>query len=87
MPLELSTTCLPRISVELDDFGELHAPFFMERRTRGSLQRSVAGNPGPGLTSMAIFAVSFLSQLAAGKLAARDETSLLGNFLAHSGSP
>jgi len=35
--------------VELVGFAELHAPFFMERRTRGSLQCSVAGNPGPGL--------------------------------------
>ena len=34
--------------VELGGSGELHAPFFMERRTRGSLQCSVAGNPGPG---------------------------------------
>jgi hypothetical protein len=59
--------------VELGGFGELHAPFFMERRTRGSLQCSVSGNPGPGLPFMAIFAVSFLPQLAAGKFAARDD--------------
>src|SRR5271156_6291363 len=39
----------PGFPVELGGFGELHAPFFMERRTRGSLQCSVAGNPGPGL--------------------------------------
>jgi hypothetical protein len=35
--------------VKLGGFGKLHAPFFMERRTRGSLQCNVAGNPGPGL--------------------------------------
>jgi hypothetical protein len=34
--------------VEFGDFGELHAPFFAERRTRGSPQCRVAGNPGPG---------------------------------------
>src|SRR5271156_3454209 len=37
--------------VELGGFGKLHAPFFTERRTRSSLQCSVAGNPGPlGMT-------------------------------------
>jgi hypothetical protein len=39
----------PGFPVELGGFGELHAPFFMERRTRGSFQCSVTGNPGPGL--------------------------------------
>ena len=39
----------PGFPVELGGFGELYAPFFMERRTRGSLQCNVAGNPGPGL--------------------------------------
>jgi hypothetical protein len=34
--------------VEFGGFGELHALFFAERRTRGSLQCIVAGNPGPG---------------------------------------
>src|SRR5271155_5538797 len=63
----------PGFPVELGGFDELHAPFFMERRTRGSLQCSVAGNPRPGLAPVAIFAVSFLPQLAAGKLAARDD--------------
>jgi hypothetical protein len=53
----------PGFPVELGGFGELHAPFFMERRTRGSLQCSVAGNPGPGLASMAILQSSFLSHL------------------------
>jgi hypothetical protein len=64
--------------VGLGGSGELHAPFFMERRTRGSLQCSVAGDPGPGLASMAILTVSFLPQLAAGKLAARDDTERSG---------
>src|SRR5271170_2198682 len=63
----------PGFPVELGGFGELHAPFFTERRTRCSLQCSVAGNPGPGLAYMAIFAVSFLPQVAAGKLVARDD--------------
>src|SRR5271156_5492318 len=58
----------PGFPVELGGSGELHAPFLTERRTRGSLQCSVTGNPGPGLASMAILAVSFLPQLAAGKL-------------------
>jgi hypothetical protein len=39
----------PGFPVDLGGVGELHAPFFMERRTRGSLQCSVTGNPGPGL--------------------------------------
>jgi len=34
--------------VEFGGFGELHAPFFTERRTRGSLQCIEAGNPGSG---------------------------------------
>ena len=38
----------PGFPVEFAGFGELHASFFTERRTRGSLQCSVAGNPGPG---------------------------------------
>jgi hypothetical protein len=60
--------------VELGGSGELHAPFLTERRTRGSLQCNVAGNPGPGLASMAIFTMSFLSQLATNKSGyARDE--------------
>jgi hypothetical protein len=36
---------LLRISCGFGGFGELHAPFFTERCTRGSLQRIVAGNP------------------------------------------
>jgi hypothetical protein len=39
---------LPGFPVEFCGFGELHAPFFTERRTRGSLQCIVVGNPGPG---------------------------------------
>jgi hypothetical protein len=70
---ELYGRASPGFPVELGGFGELHAPFFMERRTRGSLQCSVAGNPGPGLVSMAISAVSFLPHLAAGKLVAQDD--------------
>jgi hypothetical protein len=57
---------LPGFPVELGGFGKLHAPFLTERRTRGLVQRCVAGNPGsglgsrladgpPGLRSMAIF--------------------------------
>jgi hypothetical protein len=38
----------PGFPVELGGFGELHAPFFTEKRTRGSLQCIVAGNPGSG---------------------------------------
>ena len=47
--LSLAGRPSPGFPVELGGFGELHAPFLMERRTRGSLQCSVAGNPGPGL--------------------------------------
>jgi hypothetical protein len=47
--------------------AQLHAPFLTEGRTRGSAQCCVAGNPGPGLASIAIFTVSFFPQLAAGK--------------------
>ena len=36
----------PGFPVELGGSREHHAPFFAERRTRGSLQCSVAGNPG-----------------------------------------
>src|SRR5271156_1776454 len=36
----------PGFPVELGGFGKLHAPFLTERRTRGLVQRSVAGNPG-----------------------------------------
>jgi hypothetical protein len=35
--------------VELGGFGKLDAPFLTERRTRGLVQRCVAGNPGSGL--------------------------------------
>jgi hypothetical protein len=35
--------------VELGGFGKLHAPFLTERRTRGLVQRCVAGNPGSGV--------------------------------------
>jgi hypothetical protein len=66
--------------VELGGSGELHAPFFMERRTRGSLQCSVAGNPGPGLASTAILAVVLLP----GKSAAFNDTVRAGRRLAHS---
>ena len=37
----------PGFPVEFGGFGELHAPFFTERRTRGLVQCCVAGNPGP----------------------------------------
>jgi hypothetical protein len=36
-----------RIPVELSGFRELHAPFLRERRTRGFVQRCVAGIRGP----------------------------------------
>jgi hypothetical protein len=36
----------PGFPVEHGGVGELHAPFFTERRTRGSVQCNVAGNPG-----------------------------------------
>jgi hypothetical protein len=39
----------PGFPVELGGFGKLHAPFLTERRTRGLVQRCVAGNPGSGL--------------------------------------
>src|SRR3984957_13904953 len=31
--------------VQYGGFGELHTPFFAERRTRGLVERCVAGNP------------------------------------------
>jgi hypothetical protein len=37
---------LPRFPVEACGVDTLHAPFLNERRTRGSLQHSVAGNRG-----------------------------------------
>jgi hypothetical protein len=37
---------LPRFPVELGGVDTLHAPFLNERRTRGPLWRSVAGNRG-----------------------------------------
>jgi hypothetical protein len=72
--------------VELGGFGKLHAPFLTERRTRGLVQRCVAGNPGsglgsrlaagpPGLATIAILQ-SFLSQLAIGKSAAPNEQKI-----------
>src|SRR5271156_3628689 len=36
----------PGFPVELGGFDKLHAPFLTERRTRGLVQRCVAGNPG-----------------------------------------
>ena len=36
----------PGFPVELGGAGELHAPFFTERRTRGPVLCCVAGNPG-----------------------------------------
>ena len=36
---------VPGFPVEFGGFGELHAPFFTERRTRGLVQRCVAGKP------------------------------------------
>ena len=36
----------PGFPVELGGVGELHAAFFTESRTRGYVQRCVAGNPG-----------------------------------------
>src|SRR6202453_5461761 len=41
------STTLPRIPVEVGGVGELHAALFMESRTRGHVQRSVAGNREP----------------------------------------
>jgi hypothetical protein len=41
--LRYATPCFP---VEVDGVGKLHAAFFTESRTRGRVQRSVAGNPG-----------------------------------------
>jgi len=43
-----SSRLSPGFPVEFGGFGELHAAFFAERRTRGLVQRCVAGNPGPG---------------------------------------
>ena len=37
----------PGFPVEFGGFGELHAPFFTERRTRGLVRRCEAGKPGP----------------------------------------
>jgi hypothetical protein len=37
----------PGFPVEFSGVGELHAPFFGERRTRGLVQDRVAGNPAP----------------------------------------
>ena len=39
----------PGFAVELGGFSKLYAPFLTERRTRGLVQRCVAGNPGSGL--------------------------------------
>jgi hypothetical protein len=36
----------PEFPVEVGGVGELHAAFFTESRTRGRIQRSVAGNSG-----------------------------------------
>jgi hypothetical protein len=36
----------PGFPVEVGGVDKVHAPFFKERRTRGSVRRSVAGNPG-----------------------------------------
>ena len=36
----------PGFPVEIHGVDALHAPFFAERRTRGPVQRCVAGNPG-----------------------------------------
>jgi len=36
----------PGFPVEVGGVGKHHAPFLRERRTRGPIQRSVAGNPG-----------------------------------------
>jgi hypothetical protein len=37
----------PGFPVELGGVGALHAAFLNESSTRGNVQRSVAGNPGP----------------------------------------
>ena len=36
----------PEFPVETGGVGKLHAAFFTESRTRGHVQRCVAGNPG-----------------------------------------
>jgi len=36
----------PGFPVEVGGVGELHAAFFTESRTRGHVQRGMAGNPG-----------------------------------------
>src|SRR5271156_6410625 len=43
----------PGFPVELGGVGALHAAFLNEGSTRGSVQRSVTGNPGPvGMTNL-----------------------------------
>jgi hypothetical protein len=37
----------PGFPVGIGEVGEVHAPFFTEGRTRGGVQCSEAGNPGP----------------------------------------
>ncbi|MGC2401157.1 MAG: hypothetical protein WA510_15295, partial [Acidobacteriaceae bacterium] len=44
--LQISPLRYPGFPVEVSGVGELHAPFFKERRIRGPVRRSVAGNPG-----------------------------------------
>jgi hypothetical protein len=44
--LQIPPLRYPGFPVEVGGVGELHAAFFTESRTRGHVQRSVAGNPG-----------------------------------------
>jgi len=46
-PWQHSLTCPGPRGPEAGGVGELHAPFFEERRTRGLVQDRVAGNPTP----------------------------------------
>ncbi len=45
-PLNCRSLGCPGFPVKLGGVGELHAPFLTERRTRDSVRRGVAGNPG-----------------------------------------
>jgi hypothetical protein len=44
--LQIPPLRYPGFPVELGGVVALHAPFFTEGRTRGLVQRCVAGNPG-----------------------------------------
>ena len=43
---QISPLRYPGFPVDVGGVGKHHAPFFKERRTRGLVQRRVAGNPG-----------------------------------------